>query len=82
VKRHIIPPGELAKVDQIAAQLGEIVLATVEHMRSCPSVPAGVCIGKDAARRIADLGHPHVESLLEEAVSQLAQHALTAGGET
>lgn len=79
MRRYTIPPGELAKVDQLAAELGEIVDAAVAHLNNCKSVPAGVCIGERAVLRIGNLGHPRVESLLEEAVAQLARAARERG---
>lgn len=76
---YVIPPGELAKVDQLAKELSEIVQLAATHMRDCPSTPSGVCIGERAVLRIGGLGHPRVETLLEEAVAQLARAAVEAG---
>ena len=75
MRRNTIPPAELAKVDQLGAELAEIVDLAVTHLASCEAVPAGVCIGENAVLRIGRLGHPKVETLLEEAVAQLARAA-------
>lgn len=70
-----IPAAEVARVDQIAAQLREIVDAARRHMAGCPSVPAGMCIGDDAGERLRALTCPARFVLLEEAVAQLAHAA-------
>lgn len=67
-----IRPGELAKVDQHAAQLAEIVELSRRHMRTCPAVPAGVCIGQMTSDAIAALCWADLANLLQEAVAQLA----------
>lgn len=68
-----IPAGDVARVDQIAAQLAEIVDAARRHMASCPSVPAGICVGETTEGLLHDLSCGARFQLLEEAVAQLAR---------
>lgn len=77
-RREQIPAEEVARVDQLAAQLREIVDAAGRHMAGCPSVPAGMCIGEDAEQRVRRLDCRGRFELLEEAVAQLARAAAPA----
>jgi hypothetical protein len=70
-----LPPGELARLDQIAAELSGLVRAAAAHADICTVVPAGACIGLAATTAIHDLSCSRRVQLLEEAVAQLA-HAL------
>lgn len=68
-----IPPAEIARVDQIAAELAGIVAAARRHMAGCPTVPAGLCIGDAAGDLLRELTCQSRFVLLEEAVAQLAR---------
>lgn len=67
-----IPPGVIARYDQVAAELTGIVAAAREHMAGCAAVPAGVCLG-EVVVRLADLTCAARFELLQEAVSRLAR---------
>lgn len=67
-----IPPGVVARYDQIAAELTGIVAEAREHMAGCTAVPAGVCLG-EVVVRLAELTCAARFELLQEAVSRLAR---------
>lgn len=67
-----LPPGELARLDQIAAELGGIVALAVTHADVCTVLPAGSCVGVPAINAVRQLTCGRRVQLLEEAVAQLA----------
>jgi hypothetical protein len=77
--RPVIPVDEVARVDQDAAALAQLVAAARRHMQTCPSRPAGICIGAGATNVIAHMDAGQLGNLLQEAIAQLARAA--GGGE-
>lgn len=67
-----VPPGDVARMDQVAAELAEIVGDVRRHMAGCSSVPAGVCLG-ETVMALALLSCRERFELLQEAVAQLAR---------
>jgi hypothetical protein len=70
-----ITAGELADVDQAAAEVADMVALAAGHMAMCESVPAGLCVGTVVTAHIHGLCTHRVRVLLEEAVAQLARTA-------
>lgn len=68
-----VSPADIARVDQIAAELAEIVADARRHMAGCQTVPAGICIGLATTTRLRLLTCRGRYELLEEAVAQLAR---------
>jgi hypothetical protein len=70
---RFVSPGNLALVDQLAAELADLVAVARRHMAGCPTLPAGVCIGKALQNAILALSCKRRDCLLEEAIAQLAR---------
>lgn len=67
-----LPPGEIARVDQLGAELATIVKLAADHADDCTIRPAGLCVGQAATAAIRTLSCSRRVQLLEEAVAQLA----------
>jgi hypothetical protein len=70
-----IPPSHIARVDQIRAELADLVADAADHMASCDTTPTGLCLGRDVVTYIVALSCGERVELLQEAVAQLARAA-------
>lgn len=65
-------PATMARVDQVRAQLRDLVDAVRRHEVHCP-MRRGLCIGGLASGMLDEIACGEVHALLEEAIAQLAQ---------
>lgn len=68
----VIPPNIIARTDQLAAELRNLVDQAAEHAADC-RVTDGECVGGDVVQAILALDNTKRALLLAQAVKQLAR---------